>query len=168
MYEEDITSMTSCQEEFWYSVCYDYFTKGENKSALEWFQQLDSLDTDSNKDTNDPPNNNLTHEQIDFYKQCGIYVFSSQDEWYRFDQIKNRARSDMHLLKSQERLSALITDLHRHTATDANDLKDSITRTNAVIMSDLNRFLGQSGVMGAPIVWTLLDHVCLWINRCVS
>jgi hypothetical protein len=140
-------------EEHWYSVCFDYFSTGVNKSAIEWFQQLDNTSNTNN-------DNGLTGEQIDFYKQCGIFFFASQDDWYKFDRIKNRARSAVHTAMGEARLATILAEIHNTAEEFA-----SAPRTNAAIMSDLNRFLALPGMPAAAVVWTLLDHVCLWIHR---
>lgn len=152
-------SLQNSVEQRWYTVCHDYFRKGENKSAIEWFQQVDQA-TDATGDQSPAAlSNSLTAEEIDFYKQCGIFSFASREEWYQHDVIKNDARSAAHLDMSRDRLAVVV---HECLSIDVNFDKST---TNSAVLSHLNRFLSLPAVQNTPIVWTLLDHMCLWIDR---
>ena len=151
----DIASSTCNEtEELWYSVCYDYFHTGVNKEAIEWFQCI------GNDDDTGSSIASLTAEQIDLYKKCGIYSFSSQDNWYKYDNIKNKARSAVHNTLFQEHISSLLSELQSL----ANENKKRI-RTNASIFNELNLLLIMPGTQIAPLLWTMLDHICIWINK---
>lgn len=145
------TGTIDCAGE-WHRVCVDFYSKGINKSAMEWFQQLDGSLLNNTAE--------LSTEDIDFYKKCGIFTFASQDEWYKFDRIKNNARSIVHTAMSRHRQAAVVSEIHRHSAGHGTE-----SPSNSSIMSDLNQFLGMPEVLTVPALWTVLDHVCLWISR---
>lgn len=163
-------SVTESAEEVWYSVCYEYFSNGTHKAALEWFHHIDHANNCSNNDNNsgdiikskdqsEVKPINISADQIDFYKKCGIFAFQSSDHWYKHDKIKNRARTDAHLAMSQARVNGLIA-YARKQISDHEKEKPS----NVRIMDDLNVFFSLAGVIASPIVWTLLDNICLWIS----
>lgn len=150
---------SSKTEDLWYSVCYNYFTKGENKSAIEWFQQIDNSTCGENS------SNSLTSEQIDFYKQCGIFLITSQEDWYKFDKMKNLARLAAHADMIRTRVALVLRECLVHDDNGVVPAGTGPPRTNASALSGLNHLLSLPGVAAAPMVWTLLDHVCLWIDR---
>jgi hypothetical protein len=60
-------------------------------------------------------------------------------------------------------MTSLLEDIHEQV-----EERSKSKTANAQILNELNMLLSQSSVVGSPIVWSLLDHVCEWISRYIN
>lgn len=97
----------------------------------------------------------------DIIEKCGMSTNfpSSDDLWFRYDDIRNRARTDAHNVGTRNRLITLL-----HTTKTTNEMNFLKPPSNIEILKTIRRvddFCKQCD----PGIWAILDMISGWISE---